>query len=50
MPLTDVSEAAPILNECDLKLSDYMPAELNALRKTTENWYRVIAFHLDGNK
>jgi hypothetical protein len=37
MPLTDASEAALILNECDLKLSDCMPAEINALRKTAEN-------------
>ena len=44
MPLTDVSEAAPILNECDLKLSDCMPSEINTLRKTAENWYRVIGF------
>jgi hypothetical protein len=36
MPLTDVSEAAPILNECDLKLSNCLPAEINTLRKTAE--------------
>ena len=34
----------PILNECDLKLSNCLPAEINTLRKTAENLYRVIGF------
>jgi hypothetical protein len=41
MSLTDVSEAAPILNECDLKLSNCMPAKIR-----TPNNSRVIDVHI----